>query len=464
MATRTATRLRKRSKARRPVDLHYEYILALSEFRDDPNIRGHYPDNTLKGLFLHVGTRSMVWRYRLQRTVKGVRKMVFKSLGEWPGVGTEEARKAALIFAGAVAADKAPPSKRTAATFETAWATYLAYLEAKATEKGKPARWHANAKKLGDNLILPTWAKWTLIDMANSPEAVEEWHAKMTRKHGPVSANHAARLIRATYKRRAARDVTLSLDRLPTSSVQWNKEEPVQHALASRDFAKWRAAWDKIENPVHRAYHLFCLLTGVRPGEGARIRLQDINPDARMFTIPNAKAGKDITLPMTREIGYAVALARNAPPQQIKMTRMTGMKRGERKLVDRKQPHHEVIDKDLVFPGCRQISSRSGLPIAGNGLRHTFKTLHVELGIPDMLSHFLMGHALEGVSAKYIAELIIANGPALREAQEKISARVFELLGLTPCGHHDAPLVPDAPKRAEPNRKKSKAAGPARIA
>ena len=89
MATRTATRLRKRSKARRPVDLHYEYILALSEFRDDPNIRGHYPDNALKGLFLHVGTRSMVWRYRLQRTVKGVRKMVFKSLGEWPGVGTD---------------------------------------------------------------------------------------------------------------------------------------------------------------------------------------------------------------------------------------------------------------------------------------------------------------------------------------------------------------------------------------
>jgi hypothetical protein len=197
-----------------------------------------YPDSTLKGLFLHVGARSIVWRYRLQRTQKGVRKMIFKSLGAWPGVAVEEARKAALIFAGAVAADKAPPSKRTAATFETAWATYLAYLEAKAKAKGKPARWHANATKLGDNLILPTWAKWTLIDMANSPEAVEEWHAKMTRKHGPVSANHAARLIRATYKRRAARDITLSLDRLPTSSVQWNKEEPSQHALASRDIAE----------------------------------------------------------------------------------------------------------------------------------------------------------------------------------------------------------------------------------
>jgi integrase len=449
MATRTATRSKKSAKARRPVNLSYEYILALSEFREDVSIRGHYPDSTLKGLFLHVGARSIVWRYRLQRTVKGVRKMIFKTLGEWPGVDTEEARKAALIFAGAVAADKAPPGKRTAATFELTWATYLAYLEAKATSKGKPARWHANAKRLGDNLILPTWAKWTLVDMANSPEAVEDWHAKLTRKHGPVSANHAARLIRATYKRRAARDVTLSLDRLPTSSVQWNKEEASQHALAPNAFVGWRALWDQIENPVHRGYHLFCLLTGVRPGEGARIRLQDIDPNARIFTIPNAKAGKDITLPMTREIGYAIALAVNAPPQKIKMTRMTGMKRGERKLVDRKQLHPEVIDKNLAFPGCRQISGRSGLPIAGNGLRHTFKTLHVELGIPEMLSHFLMGHALEGVSAKYIAELIIANGPALREAQETISTRIFHLLGLSVDDAYSAPRAPAMPADKE---------------
>jgi hypothetical protein len=32
--------------------------------------------------------------------------------------------------------------------------------------------------------------------------------------------------------------------------------------------------------------------------------------------------------------------------------------------------------------------------------------------------------------ANVVAELIIANGPALREAQEKISAHVFKLLGL----------------------------------
>jgi integrase len=224
--------------------------------------------------------------------------------------------------------------------------------------------------------------------------------------------------------------VTLSLDRIPTSSVIWNKEEPAQVALAPKDFKGWRAAWDKLGSDVHKGYFLFCLLAGTRPGEAARIKLENIDLKARTFTIPNAKAGKDITLPLTKEMAYAIAMAVDAPPAKILMRGTKGLKRGQRKLVDRKQPHHEIIDKDLVFPGCRQMPSRSGLPVAGQALRHTYKTLHVGLGISETLSHFLMGHALEGVSAKYIAEMIVTRSKELREAQEKISKHVFELLGL----------------------------------
>jgi hypothetical protein len=444
----------RKHKARKPLDL-LKFIEALADFNDDPNVQGHYPDNELKGLFLHVGSRSMVWRYRRQRMKNTVRKMVFKTLGSYPEIGVEEARKRAISFAGSVADGKAAPGKRDAVTFERAWPGYLEKLLRKAHDKGKPARHHDNAKKLGDNLILPTWGKWTLHAMAQAPEEVEAWHSKISRTHGPVSANRACELIRATYNHRAARDVTLSLDRIPTSSVQWNKEEAAQVALAPKDFKKWRTAWGDIASPVHRGYFLFCLLTGCRPGEAARIRRQDIDRKARTFTIPNAKAGKDITLPMTREIEYAIGLAINAPAQTIAMKGMKGMKRGQVRVVERKQPHHEIIDPDLIFPGCRQMPSRTGLPMAGNALRHTFKTIHVGLGISETLSHFLMGHALEGVSAKYIAELIVVHGPALRKAQEKISAHVFELLGLKLGGHHDAPLVPSMP-----TAKKSKAAAP----
>jgi hypothetical protein len=432
-----ATRKAEAPRPRKPVDLA-KSIDAIFDFQSDPNLRGHYPDSELKGLFLHVGIRSMVWRYRRQRMKNGVRKMTFKSLGTYPEIGVEDARKAAVSFAGSVVDGRAGPGKREAVTFEKAWPGYLAKLLRNSRDKGKPPRHHDNAAKLGSSLILPQWGKWSLHAMAQDPEAMETWHTKVTRIHGPVSANRACELIRAVYNHRAARDVTLSLERIPTSSVQWNKEEAAQVALAPDDFKKWHAAWGDIESPVHRGYYLFCLLTGVRPGEGARIRKQNIDRSAGTFTIPNAKAGKDITLPITRQIEFAIDLALNAPPPletpTVRMQGLKGMKMGEVRVVPRKRRTSEIIDLDLVFPGCRLMPARSGLPMAGNALRHTFKTLHVGLGISETLSSFLMGHALEGVSAKYIAELIVVHGPALREAQERVSAHVFGLLGMKLAG------------------------------
>jgi len=79
----SATRLKAKPQAHKPLDLA-KIIEALDDFRDDPKVQGHHPDNELKGLFLHVGSRSMVWRYRRQRMKNGVRKMVFKSLGTYP--------------------------------------------------------------------------------------------------------------------------------------------------------------------------------------------------------------------------------------------------------------------------------------------------------------------------------------------------------------------------------------------
>jgi hypothetical protein len=42
----------------------------------------------------------MVWRYRRQRMKNGVRKMVFKSLGSYPEISAEDARKRVVSFAG----------------------------------------------------------------------------------------------------------------------------------------------------------------------------------------------------------------------------------------------------------------------------------------------------------------------------------------------------------------------------
>ena len=93
------------------------------------------------------------------------------------------------------------------------------------------------------------------------------------------------------------------------------------------------------------------------------------------------------------------------------------MKRGEVRVIE----HHEIAAPDLVFPGVRQAGHCSGLPVSGNALRHTFRSNAVSLEISEMLISFPMGHSLQGVSAKYTNELMIANSQAFRDAQEKIS-------------------------------------------
>jgi len=307
---------------------------------------------------------------------------------------------------------------------------------------------------------MPQWDGWTLSEMSQNPRAVKTWHAKLS-KTIPTTADHCARLIRACYREEARLDRTLNPAASPTSGIRLGKIKVSKAVLDFPDFSVWRKAWDKIENPIHKGYHLAALLTGCRPTELAMIRESDIDLDARRMIIRNAKAGNDISLPITGEIAFALAMAINAPPQTITMKGLRGMKSGEVRVIERKKLHHEIAAPDLVFPGVRQAGHRSGLPVSGNALRHTFRSIAVSLEISEMLISFLMGHSLQGVSARYTNELMIANSQALREAQEKISRRIFELLGLT-LGHHDAPLVPDTPTRVEASRKKSSA--PARIA
>jgi len=40
-----------------------------------------------------------------------------------------------------------------------------------------------------------------LVELANSPDVVADWHVDVTKTNGPVSANHCARVVRAAYKR-----------------------------------------------------------------------------------------------------------------------------------------------------------------------------------------------------------------------------------------------------------------------
>ena len=91
---------------------------------------------------------------------------------------------------------------------------------------------------------------------------------------------------------------------LPTSAVEFAEVKPRKNALAFADFSKWAAAWRQIDSPVRRGYFLFCLLSGCRPGEGARIRWTDIDARRRVATISAPKMGAPIEIALPHQKCY----------------------------------------------------------------------------------------------------------------------------------------------------------------
>jgi integrase len=374
-----------------------------------------YRDPTTDGLQLRLGRHRATWLFYWDDRRHRRRRITSKRLGFFPAMRTDEARDAARVERGRVAAGEVGPGKREAVKVETSLAEYVAHLERKAAAKHKPARWAYNVRHLVKSIIAPRWGQWSLADIAIHPGAVADWHRDVTEANGPVSANHCCRVLRASYKRSAKRDVSLP-QRDPCSAVEYNIETPAQKAMAFRDFPKWLKAWRAIEvgpkAPARKEYHLFCLLTGMRPGEAARIRWRDVKPALRVVEIPGAKASNTIQIVMSAPIARVLKRARDL---------------GKPKDWDA-----------FVFAHCGQVGQREDLPARGHALRHTWRTVAADCGVDELLAHFMLGHVPQNISQAYITRLVLSAGPALRQAQRKVSRRILHLLGSDPTqeGRH----------------------------
>lgn len=366
-------------------------------------------NDSVPGLRARIGRHRITWVYRRDDRRHGKRKISFKRLGFYPSMDVNAAREAAKIAAGRVASGTSEPGRKIATKFKDAFADYLEYLQGKADEADKPARWKQNVQKLGDRYILPEWGGMSLYDMGRDEgrKAMKAWHRKL-KKTKPTSANHCARIIRAIYLQACETDDSLSSEpkKLPTAACRmtgekWQKDRGKDKpGLPWGDFPKWREACQKL-SPIRAAYHLTNLLTGARPGELARTPWSNYNAEARMLTIGNSKTGGDIPIPASSAIADALSAARKASP-----------------------------NSDLIFPGCEQAGHRDPLPARGHALRRTYKTIATDRGVSAELTSFLLGHVPEGMTAKYALARMLAEGPKMREKQEAISQKIMELLRL----------------------------------
>jgi integrase len=365
-----------------------------------------YRDPTTDGLQLRLGGRTATWLFYWDDRRRRRRKITSKRLGHYPAMRTEEARDAARVWRGKIAAGDVGPGKRESVKVETSLTEYVAHLERKSAAKGKPALWAKNVKHLVKKHILPKWGQWSLADLTQHPGAVSDWHRDISDENGPVVANQSCKVLRAAYRRSAKRDPSLP-ERDPCSAVEYNQEHRSQNALAHADFPKWRAAWEKIDSPIRRSYQMIGLLSGCRPGELAKLKWADVLPRERCFVIRGAKAENDIRVPMSAAIARLFKLARDAK-----------------------------INSEYVFParagGHIVKVDADDLPAWGMMYRRGWRTIAADLGVDELIAHFCLGHIPAGISRGYVSKMILSGGSAMRTAQRKVSRRIVQLLGADP--------------------------------
>jgi len=434
-------------KVRDSVDAWIDAKIDFAGDGDDPSQYGIYwHKGEPSGLRLYIGKRKVTWQYFRQSRDHGDRDHTFVTLGQYdrgrffgvvrnpsptaePALHREpwhmsysKACDAATVESAKIIRGEPTLNANETPTFAQAFdggyeliegkrrkpvkiEGYLQYLERQAREAGKPPRWADKVRSLGRCYMVPKWGKYRLSELADIPNEVAAWLTDDVKS--ATSANHIARVMRAMWRRIAKRDPRIKSDAYPTRAHEKKTERGQQKGMTVKQFAEWYEAVMALPTPVHRAYNLLNLLIGARPGELGRSVWGDNSPDAHTFTISdNAKMSNAIAVPTTPEIRAVLKMAHDA------------------------NPDHKPTD--LIFPGCVSNPDKNGfndLPARGHALRRTYMTFaHNECRVPTQFSQWLMGQAPEGIKANYLLKWAMDNGEAIKEAQHKISRKMWAAL------------------------------------
>ena len=242
-------------------------------------------DTELPGFVFVVGKRAKTYTARAEVQTLGRRRSLRKALGRFGEITTREARSRALRWKVDISNGSARPT--TGVTLRQAWDRYReSHLERQGRSPRTIDDYRASLERL-----LVDWLDIPLARLSEDAALVADRHDEITQRHGPASANHAMRALRAVYRyARKRMDRTLPPEH-PASAVDFNPEFRRDTALLPEEFPRWWAQLHALPNPIRREFHLFCLLSGSRPGALSRAQWEHLDGEARTLHFPDPKGG-----------------------------------------------------------------------------------------------------------------------------------------------------------------------------
>ena len=361
-----------------------------------------YRDEELAGFGLRVGTRNK--NFIVEGQIR--RKTVRITLGQYPLMSPEMARKAAFEQKAAMARGVNPVAERKAeqARIVTVGEAFDALFEAK-TARLAPVTVENYRRTI--KTYLADWAKLPLQEITRQMVLVR--HRKISQANGAITANCVFRHLRLVYNFAASLH-----DDFPPNPVSvlsktrsWAPERRRRTLIAAHQLpAWWKAVMQESIDTQH--FLLIALFTGMRRNEIAHLRWEHVDLVGRTLMIPKTKNGDPLELPLSGFVADIIAARRELVGQSEWVFPGPG------------KTGHNVETKSF----SRRVSEASGVKFSLHDLRRTFVTIAESLDIQAYSLKRLLNHRTDGdVTGGYI----VMNAERLRGPVERIAAKILEL-------------------------------------
>jgi len=360
-----------------------------------------YHDSELTGFGLRVGAKAKTFIAEGQVRRRSVRL----TIGRYPLISPEEAKRVALERLAAMARgdDPAKEEKAKRARALTIEEAFAAFFEAKPNLSPVTVDNYKRTPKL----YIADWRKKPLRDITR--EMVLARHRKISKERGAMTANCVFRHVRLVYN-----FVASVHDDFPPNPVQvlsrtrsWAPERRRRTLVAAHQLPAW---WQAVhaESDDARDFLLVALFTGMRRGEIAKLKWENVDLIGRTLHLPRTKNGDPLLLPMSDFLASVIA------------SRREGVGQTEWVFAGQGRTGHIVETKSFL----RRIVAKSGVSFSLHDMRRTFITIAESLDIPAYALKRLLNHRADGdVTGGYI----VMSADRLRGPVERIAEKILEL-------------------------------------
>ena len=370
-----------------------------------------YYDSVITGFGVRI-TAKGAKAFFIEKMIKGKQKRL--TIGRYPGLTVEQARKEAQKLLGKIATGVDPiaeskASKQRSFTLQEVFNDYV-----KARKSLKPST--VADYKCVLNEVIPDWLDKKFLSIRK--EMVFKRHEKHGLERSKARADNSMRVLRALfnyamneYEDEQGNALVLENPVKHLSHVRaWHRVKKRKTYIKSHELAAWYQGVMSLSNTTLRDYLILVVMTGLRRQEAAQLKWEQVDFRDKTITITDTKNHQDHTLPLSDYL-YKLFLCRKE--NAINAYVFPGSGAGGYIIEPRKQ--------------MAKVINASEVHFTIHDLRRTFITVAESLDIAAYALKRLLNHKMNNdITAGYIMNDI----ERLRKPMQLITDTLVKLMGI----------------------------------